>query len=186
MTHGSHGESIYGYDSLMTLVPNTNIGVYTAVTGHDDHDIFQTCMHLHILDILHEEPQWITSNFTCSYSTQHTSAGSRPTFARGRAFPRSLPDYVGTYNNLVYGDVKITVVNDKLKMHYGFAEFDVFYSPSSTDEKTITVIIESVGIAANIIVKGKATFKDTDNISKYDKLIITDFEEDQPPTFVRV
>ncbi|KAK3097848.1 hypothetical protein FSP39_013798 [Pinctada imbricata] len=184
----THGGSTYGYDSLITLVPHTQIGVYTAVTGNDHDYIYQTNIHNKIIDELLGLTPWVNATYTCSYSKDNTPAQTAPTFAKNYPFPYDASYYVGDYTDAAYGNLSISEEAGNLKMKYGIATFDMFSQDADSVAPTNNrSYIVSTGITHTIIDDGQVLFKQNNlTMSHFDEVVLEAFDDDQPPKFQRI
>ena len=172
-------------------MPDTNVGVYTAVSGNDNDYLTQTSMHLNIIDILNGDPQWITANWTCEHADNKTEAKTAPVVEKNKPFPRNLADYAGTYNNDAYGDLTVTAnqMAETLVMQFGFARFDVYSDSDNTTTATEPINkanIVSKDITQHIIQKVEVEFEDKKNATSTFECVTIAFEKRSPAEFCRV
>lgn len=46
----NHGGTSWGYSSFISLYPDQNMGIFTALTGRDRYYMFQTALHNFLFD----------------------------------------------------------------------------------------------------------------------------------------
>lgn len=82
---------------MVTLFPELNLGVFTSMTGKDEHRNLRHHLHDFLSDTL---------------------LGVKP---------RPLSEFVGIYHNDAYGEVRVTMEgNDHLILNYGFASWKLW------------------------------------------------------------
>lgn len=92
-----HSGTTLGYSSMVTLFPELNLGVFTSMTGKDEHRNLRHHLHDFLSDTL---------------------LGVKP---------RPLSEFVGIYHNDAYGEVRVTMEgNDHLILNYGFASWKLW------------------------------------------------------------
>lgn len=93
-----HTGTTFGYSSMVTLFPDLNLGVFTSMTGQEEHYNLSEKLHNFLSDTL---------------------LGVKPGVK-----PRPLSEYVGNYHNDAYGNVCVTMEgNDHLILNYGSASW---------------------------------------------------------------
>lgn len=116
---------LYGYSTMMTLFPQTKLGIFIAMSGEDDNDFFRTTLSSYIADLFHKETPWLNSTLLCAFP--------RPWKAPPVPKPdpviidvplqRPITDYVGQYKNSLYGTLNVVDNMGQLELHYGFVQY---------------------------------------------------------------
>ncbi|ESP00687.1 hypothetical protein LOTGIDRAFT_157977 [Lottia gigantea] len=124
-----HSGSTRGYRALLTLYPDYNIGIFTALTGRDDDYVFRVTLHNYITDrIMNREP-WIQPNSTfCDLPAPHvTVKKSSPKKYDFIQPSKDLSVYAGTYSHPAFGHLEIRVNESgkHLEAIYGFSKFSL-------------------------------------------------------------
>ena len=124
-----HSGELFGYDSLLTLYPDMNLGIFTAFNGPGGEKSYLCNMllryfitdsmlglgHWLIPESIERFPEpWVPRN---RYFLPHVHAN----IVHGIRASRALTDYVGTYRNGFLGDVCIStdLANGTLTMYHG-------------------------------------------------------------------
>ena len=123
----AHGGELYGYDSLLTLFPEMNIGIFTAQNGPAGGRAYISNQLLHYImsDLLLGLPQWLTNETLCTFPepwqprNTHYYPRGYTDVTKGIPPSHALADYVGTYHHAFLGDVQITENSGVLHMTFG-------------------------------------------------------------------
>ncbi|XP_062610699.1 uncharacterized protein LOC134272491 [Saccostrea cucullata] len=101
-----HTGTILGFSSLITLIPEMNIGIFTTMNGQDSDYIFRTLPHNYLADIALGEDAWLNSSTICSFPNPWYSMPPEAshTINKSHKLSRSPSEYVGHYGNNGYGD----------------------------------------------------------------------------------
>ncbi|XP_061172983.1 gigasin-6-like isoform X1 [Saccostrea echinata] len=124
-----HTGSTFGYCSLVTLFPDLNMGIFTSMTGDDEHYIFRNLLHNYISDTLLEVTPWLNSTTFCSFPNPWYSSISYDQYVKiedSVCALRPLSEYVGTYHNDAYGEAHVTMGNGHLVLTYGVASWNLW------------------------------------------------------------
>lgn len=192
----NHDGNSEGYYTELTLLPDVNIGTYSAMNYADRDGLERGMMHGFIADVLMGLDTWFNASQLCQlplppvFTSDHTLATqTRPgvdTFDRPQigSQPRlPLEAYVGIYGNFGYGNVSIYLEDDDtpLQMQYGnHGYFDL--SPiEGTDSFTAT----GNRSPAYLIHIGDVHFSSSNNDDVIDRLTTPGFEPMDPPEFIR-
>ena len=124
-----HGGLLFGYDCLITLFPDLQLGIYTAFNGPMGMEAFlgNLLIQYHISDMLLGLDTWLNETTLCSYPTPwlHRAAylPHKEHVPVNQTFQatRPLVDYVGTYGNLALGNISVYLNESEsfLRMSYG-------------------------------------------------------------------
>jgi hypothetical protein len=178
----SHTGSTFGYRAKLTLYPDMNFGVFSAMTGDDPGYLFRSNIHNLISDLYLEEEPWLNATIMCSFPEpfKSKSSSSKPQINTKRKPARNVRDYLGLYKNTPYGFATVTANNTQLTMQYGFGRFEL-YAKTTKDE----FYVQSVGM-----ITGLMNFKSLKFIESSDGTItaveISAFESRDPPVFRKV
>jgi hypothetical protein len=58
---------IWGYSSLVTLIPDMNIGIFTTMNGDDPGYRYRFLLHNYIGDLLLGENPWLNKTTLCTF-----------------------------------------------------------------------------------------------------------------------
>ena len=77
-----HTGSSWGFTSLLTLLPDMNIGIYSSMTGPDDDTLGRRTSHMYMMDLLLGEEPWLNLTTACTfpqpwYGGYKTSKGAK-------------------------------------------------------------------------------------------------------------
>ena len=175
----SNSGDIGGYSSLITILPDRDIGVYISLNTLDENSCARKAIHLYILDgLLGEKPSldersaclpiapW--SNEPCRTSNDSPSKGETNL---------ELDAYTGQYHHLAYGEVEVVVENDHLLLNYGDG---LKYRLISLGGNRF------YGAPVALVMRGISDLHFKSLAYGIDTLEITSWEEDNPPTFVKL
>lgn len=118
----SHTGGLPGYVSRVAMLPELNLGV-SVLTNQESGGAFNAVTHF-ILDYYLEAPptDWIDAfkKVEARTESESTAQEKRAAGARDATSRPSLPlkGYAGTYADLWYGDVTLTIEGDKLVMRF--------------------------------------------------------------------
>ncbi|XP_045156501.2 protein flp-like [Mercenaria mercenaria] len=177
-----HTGTTYGYSSLITLLPDANLGVFVSMTGEDEGYITRTLIHSYLLDTFLGIEPTINVTTVCTYPEPWYR--SSPSFSAPivKTIPptRSLTDYVGSYHQTAYGELVIrmnTTVN-QLQMDYGIGHWILY--PERTHD---TFAGEAFGLMYKLVDLSHVKF----HVHSYSvvSVEIPGFESKEPPVFVK-
>ena len=123
----AHGGELFGFDSLITLYPQMNIGIYTAANGPGGEQSFigHQLLHYFTSDLLLDLTPWLNTETVLTFP--------EPTKPKSEYFPerittevnksippnRSLDSYTGKFHHGFMGTVTVCVKNGVLMLNYG-------------------------------------------------------------------
>ena len=104
-----HTGTTFGYSSLITLIPEANLGIFSSMSGEDEHYIFRTLLHSYLADTFLGETPTINETTICTYPEPWFPAvhSNRRPIDKTRNSTHSLSAYVGTYHHPAYGDLVV-------------------------------------------------------------------------------
>ncbi|XP_052101404.1 uncharacterized protein LOC127735305 [Mytilus californianus] len=183
----THTGSSWGYKNMITLFPDMDVGIYTAMTGDDDDFLFRYSLHQYLADTYLGITPWLNSTLICSFPDPWLPVKpkrNKPTIKKNLMPKRKLDDYLGIYANDAYGKIDVFILDEvnntnKLIAEYGYTDL-ILYPKSSKDD----FFFETDGIAAMLINFGTIQFKSSNGI--IDKMRIPSFEPKDPPIFKRI
>ncbi|KAL4240720.1 hypothetical protein ACF0H5_001508 [Mactra antiquata] len=181
----THSGSTYGYVSLITLLPDKNVGVFTTMTGPDPGILFRTNIHTYIADLALGVEPWMNRSTVCTFPEPWYNKIKKVLKERPKTdIPaiRVLDKYTGVFKNHAYGSIDVykNKTSSLLMVKYGFAHF-ILYPQSSSDH----FYAEGFGLLNNIQHISKFIFKfDEDQMVR--NLTIPGFESNNPPVFQRI
>lgn len=162
------------------MIPSSDIGVFTVMTGDDPGIFFRINLHLYVHDLLLGNEPWLNTSTVCSFpepwTTKPRGRSGRPRTNIGAQRP--LSEYGGVYENKGYGklDVYVNVTSRRLNCRFGVGNF-VLYPKSTKDE----FFAQSYGLMENVRDFSTLRFKFKDG--KIMGLEIPSFESKDPPLF---
>ncbi|XP_048733368.2 D-alanyl-D-alanine-carboxypeptidase/endopeptidase AmpH-like [Ostrea edulis] len=177
----SHTGSTYGYRAKVTLYPDMNFGVFSAMTGDDPNFFYRFNVHSLISDMYLGEKPWLNASMMCSFPELFQSKpSSKPQINTKRKPARNVRDYLGFYTNIPYGFATVAKNETQLTLQYGFGRFEL-YAKTTKDE----FYVQSVGM-----ITGLTNFKSLKFIESSDGTVtaveISAFESKDPPVFRKV
>lgn len=179
----NHGGTSWGYSSFISLYPDLNMGIFSALTGRDRYYMFQTALHNFLFDNANNITSWFNESILYTYPDPwyktETYLGAHDV-DRSIAPSRSLSEYTGTYINPAYGDLFV-FMNDmnNLKMTYGMGSWNL-YPRHGRDEFSGA----SSGDIYRVIELNRIEFI-TDNRGTITSVKQHSFDWDDPPVFVK-
>ncbi|XP_062610694.1 uncharacterized protein LOC134272486 [Saccostrea cucullata] len=183
-----HTGTILGFSSLITLIPEMNIGIFTTMNGQDSDYIFRTLLHNYLADIALGEDAWLNSSTICSFPNPWYSMPSEAshTINKSQKLSRSPSAYVGHYHNNAYGDLYIfsNTSTGIIVLKYGIATWNL-YPKHSRDQ----FAGEGYGILEDISPYNLGTIKfhhDTHSSNAITSVEVTSFEPKDPPIFSKL
>lgn len=124
----SQDGSLPGYESLTTILPKRNVGVFTAFTGDGGARAYaaKTLTNIFALDLLLHGQPWFDSSSVCKIMDKMVDTTRlteiRPQYlARANEAARPLREYEGTYRDFGFGDVTVrrNDTDQVLRLEYG-------------------------------------------------------------------
>ncbi|XP_052099038.1 penicillin-binding protein 4-like [Mytilus californianus] len=181
-----HTGTTWGYSSLVTLIPDMNIGFFTTMTGDDSGYRFRYLLHNYIGDLLLGEGPWLNKTTVCSFPEpwyNQSSSGYHP-INKSIHPTRSLSFYVGVYHNSMYGDLHVfmNMSANTLQMNYGIGSWLLY--PKGTSDKFVG---EGTNIVHKIIDLSSIQFHSSNlhGRSTINSVKVTSFETRAPPVFTK-
>ncbi|KAL4227709.1 hypothetical protein ACF0H5_013144 [Mactra antiquata] len=180
-----HTGTTYGYSSLITLLPDVNIGVFTSMTGEDEGYATRTILHSYILDsLLDNETPSINETTVCTFPEpwmRDTSHRQSP-INTSRPPTRPLQEYVGVYHQTPYGEMTISIntTNHQLQLDYGYGQW-ILYPETTSD----SFAGEPFGYLYKLVYLKHVKF----HVQAHPSMVsveIPSFESKEPPVFYRV
>ena len=140
----SHSGDLVGYHSLVTLLPDMNIGLFSALNGADITSRGRRMFHSFVMDLLLGMEPWLNTTTACTFpepwvtesdeilaailkeGIDMLSITPEPPVGNYLNNPDDLSPYTGVYGNFYYGHLNIYVDNDisegQLMLRYGYAD----------------------------------------------------------------
>ncbi|KAJ8310754.1 hypothetical protein KUTeg_012619 [Tegillarca granosa] len=179
----THTGTTWGYTSKITLIPDKNIGIFTALSGQDDHFIYRTTLHNYLSDVYLDILPYLNKSSVCSYPQPwfpKPPQKSEAAFAKNLTPTHTLQTYTGKFANQPYGSLSFTVNNtaNRLMMEYGIGKW-LLYPQSKPNE----FAAEGIGIINKLLFISNIVFQENNGL--IDRVKITDFEFNDPPIFHR-
>ena len=123
----AHGGERFGFDSLITLYPEMNIGIYTAANGPGGEQSFigHQLLHYFTSDLLLGLTPWLNTDTIVSFPEPwKPRLGSFPKRINtevNKSIPpaRPLDSYTGKFHHGFMGTVSVCVENGVLVLRYG-------------------------------------------------------------------
>ena len=151
-----HSGELFGYDSLLTLYPDMNLGIFTAFNGPGGEKAYLGNMLLRyfITDCMLGLNHWLTPASIERFPEPWVSQDQyfvphvHSNIVHGISASRPLTDYVGTYTNGFLGDVCISadMTSGILNMYHGkLGEFKLH-----PDDEVDQFRIEGTGVLSFI------------------------------------
>lgn len=171
-----HTGSTFGYNSMVTLFPDLNLGVFTSMTGIDENHIFGQLLHNFLSDNLLGVTPWLNATHPCRSSTPYSHYVIKD---QAVSASRPLLEYDGIYHNDAYGEVNVTMEGeDHLVLNYGVASWKLWPKPNQD---------EFGGEGQGMLLKTYdiPDIKFHSNQSKILSVEIITFQRNAPPTFTK-
>lgn len=122
-----HTGTTFGYSSMVTLFPDLNLGIFTSMTGQDEHYILRNLLHNFLSDSLLGITPWLNATTMCTFPNPWYSSISYSHYViidKTISASRPLSEYVGTYHNDAYGEVRVILdPKGQLILNYGVASW---------------------------------------------------------------
>ena len=179
----NHGGTSWGYSSFISLYPDLNMGIFTALTGRDRYYMFQTAIHNFLFDTANNISSWFNESILYTYPDPwyktETYLGAHDVDRTIRP-SRPLTEYIGTYTNPAYGDLFVFMNEmNNLEMSYGMGSWDI-YPRHERDEFSGA----STGDIYRVIELNRIEFL-SDHKGKITSVRQPSFDWDVPPVFVK-
>ena len=176
-----HTGTSWGYGGLVTLLPDSQIGIYSSITGSDRGYHGRRLLHIYIMDLLLGVTPWLNLTTACTFPRKTTT--SRGQYTNDvTAFKCALPlsSYEGVYGNFAYGNVSVYInrTTNDLRIRYGVLGFWRLHCDTEGENlffvQQAGYMIYDMGLARFVIEKGVPR-----------TLVIPGFDWKYPPTFER-
>ncbi|KAK3091642.1 hypothetical protein FSP39_021486 [Pinctada imbricata] len=119
-----HTGTTWGYSSMITLFPTEGVGIFTSMTGSDDHYLYRTAIQSYLADITLGLVPWLSKSTLCSFPQPWINADIMPQNKISRVDKEiTCNEICGIYENKAYGNLVIHSENDSLIMTYGFGQW---------------------------------------------------------------
>ncbi|XP_050400285.1 protein flp [Patella vulgata] len=176
-----HSGTTWGFASLLTLIPDENLGIFTSMSGTDIGYFTRLTLHNFLADIFLGETPWLNSTTICSFPRPwHNNVQSRRT-KRAITMPISpflvtnLVIYAGVYRNEAYGNIDVVITNNRLRAIYGIGEWNL----NPTSDTKFTAVWQKDAPRLDFVF----TFKKT-GTRVYS--LIPGFQKSKPPIFYKI
>lgn len=151
---------IFGYSSILTLFPDDKLGIFVAMSGEDDDDLFRITASSYVADVMNGQEPWLNASSLCTFPEpfmkQTPNKGKRA--IKEVSLGRPANDFAGIYRNNLYGDIAIAENNGSLQLQYGYVVFDLI----RRDSKSYRFYMISTGIAEHAFKRRSLEFKASD------------------------
>nr|XP_022334507.1 uncharacterized protein LOC111131325 isoform X2 [Crassostrea virginica] len=179
----NHGGTSWGYSSFISLYPDLNMGIFTALTGRDRYYMFQTAIHNFLFDTANNISSWFNESILYTYPDPwyktETYLGAHDVDRTIRP-SRPLTEYIGTYTNPAYGNLFVFMNEmNNLEMSYGMGSWNI-YPRHERDEFSGA----STGDIYRVIELNRIEFL-SDHKGKITSVRQPSFDWDVPPVFVK-
>lgn len=112
-----HSGSFLGYDAYTSGIRMPRMAIFTGMNGPmmEICQMLQRVVHMYINDVILQRDPWLTGETACSYPQPWQPHVSKrypgPAFSIDKTVlpERDLEDYVGTYANHLYGELRVWV-----------------------------------------------------------------------------
>ncbi|XP_060082792.1 uncharacterized protein LOC132562079 [Ylistrum balloti] len=180
-----HTGSTFGYSSLLTLIPNMDIGIFITMTGSDHDYLFRTVLENYLADMALGETPWLNATTMCTFpepwmrkhpTTHHPIMKNLP-------LHRSVASYIGTYHNEAYGNLYVHNLagnHTQLNMQVGIGNWKLF--PTQTVDHFSG---EGEGILYKIKDLRNIQFHLNSHQSRIYSVEVPGFESHAPPVFIK-
>ncbi|XP_021346150.1 gigasin-6-like [Mizuhopecten yessoensis] len=178
-----HTGTISGYSSLLTLIPNSDIGIFTSMTGSDSDYVLRTLLHNYLADVALGETPWLNETTLCTFPEpwMRKDASVSSAIETDLPFHRDVNGYAGTYHNDLYGTITLHVSSPHrhLVMQYGIATW-FLYPQHAADSFSG----KGHGLAA-VVYDLKSIVFHTAAHGHIHSMVISSFESSDPPVFIK-
>jgi hypothetical protein len=115
-----HGGAIGGYNSVLYLFPDMDIGIFASANGpgyiSNDAPYGLRTILWHVVDEMFGTEPWLNASTACSYPSrmaahQHEYYPPQPTDHPDRALDADVSRYTGTYGHHLFGEARIEESN---------------------------------------------------------------------------
>ncbi|GFR72024.1 penicillin-binding protein 4 [Elysia marginata] len=150
-----HTGSTLGYKTLMSLLPDVQLGVFIALTGEDSKYTYRSSLQYYLMDwALGMPDSWLNATTICSFPEPWRSPEPKRKPPRMDASLKpalNISLFEGTYHNKAYGYLQVhySTLFDKLLLDYGWGSWQMFYQSSdSNTHSTHTFFAKGINITA--------------------------------------
>ncbi|XP_061164233.1 gigasin-6-like [Saccostrea echinata] len=178
-------DDMFGYNTLLTLFPDHNLGIFIAMTGEDKDDLFRTALSSYISDLYLGKQAWLNATLLCSFPEPFMPAPPESTPKTHPEVPigRNLEDFVGNYTSDIYGTASVVDENGNLKFIYGMGEFNL----KREETESLKFNMFPTGLIEHLIPVDDLRFKEDPNTLQIESLRVDRFDggvftKESPPT----
>ncbi|XP_041376584.1 beta-lactamase-like [Gigantopelta aegis] len=194
----SKGGSLPGYESLLTFIPERDVGVFTGFVGDNNARLYatKTFVNSYALDmLLHGQPGVdlddvcnVIDNMVDEVNKYRDSESTSVVHQAGEA-QRPLETYRGLYRSLAFDDVRVVVNESMLYLSYGmYAEYilhptdtnDVFIMEAISGPIWYTTHVDIYRQTGRFVARFNASAENSDVI---ETVVIPHFDKNVDPVF---
>ncbi|XP_061190679.1 uncharacterized protein LOC133198657 [Saccostrea echinata] len=147
-----HGGNTFGYCSFITLFPEQEIGIFTAMNGYDARYILRLLLHSFLSDAALELTPLLNAD---SIRSKIKRPEYLPLITEEKNDSVQIFEkYVGEYTNSIYGSMKIKNNHTNLSLEYGDCKWNLWKQKG--EERFLA---EGTGMIKDLIDFGPITFK---------------------------
>ena len=180
-----HYGSFPGFYSLITIVPDLNVGIFTSMNGgeQDYPWTVNSLIHTYAIDLALDQDPWLSEERSCTFPPGSLEMMISDPFVidKSHKSQRPLGDYVGVYYHPIFNNVTFSLFN---RTHLQALLGDIRFSAFPHSEKdTFTLLVIDKGWYV-----GPATItfsQDSGGRNSIDNVHIPFLEPSDPPTFKR-
>lgn len=167
-------DDMFGYNTLLTLFPDHDLGIFIAMTGEDKDDLFRTALSSYISDLYLGKQVWLNATLLCSFPAPFMPAPAEDTPKTHPEVPigRNLDDFVGNYTSDIYGAARVVSDNGALKFIYGFGEFNL----KREETKSLKFNMFPTGLIEHMIPVDDLRFKEDSKTNQIESLKVDRFD----------
>lgn len=138
----AHSGEQFGYDCLVTLYPEMNIGIYTNINGPGGEPAFisNQLLHYYISDLLLGLEPWLTKTNIVTFPEPWKSRDayfipkSKSLIDKTLSSTHPIETYIGKYSHGFLGEADIFTESGELRMNMGKIGKFALYANGSEDE----------------------------------------------------
>ncbi|XP_061190245.1 uncharacterized protein LOC133198116 [Saccostrea echinata] len=149
-----HSGTTYGYCSFITLFPEQEIGIFTAMNGNDKKHIISLLLHSFLSDVALEVTPYLNAESICSKMKRYADEKNSIQNFEEKYSVQNFEEYVGEYTNIIYGTLKIKNINSNLSLEYGNCKWILW---KQKDEEKF--LAKGTGMIKDLIDFGPITFQ---------------------------
>ena len=180
-----HYGSFPGFYSLITIVPDLNVGIFTSMNGgeQDYPWTVNSLIHTFALDLALDQNPWLSEETSCTFPPGSLEMMNTDPFVidKSHTSQRPLEDYVGMYYHPIFNNATFYLYN---RTHLQAQLSDIrFYAFPRSEKDSFTLLVIDKGWYV-----GPATITFSQNSggrNSIDSVQISFLEPSDPPTFKR-